>query len=118
MASGVPLDDADREPWLARLNARLAEQAARGLGAVLACSALKATYRQALARNLPSLRFVYLSADPELLRRRLARRRGHYMKAEMLESQIASLEEPGTEAVTVEAIGSPGSIVSRILAEL
>jgi len=118
MGSGKPLDDADRGPWLARLNARLQEQASRGEGAVLACSALKATYRQILGRNLPELRFVYLSADPELLRQRLARRRGHYMKVEMLESQLASLEPPGPDAVTVDATGTPGSIVSRILSEL
>lgn len=118
MGSGVPLDDSDRSPWLARLNARLREQGARGEGAVLACSALKVAYRQALARNLSSLRFVYLSADPELLKRRLAERQGHYMKVEMLESQLASLEEPGSEAVTVSAVGSLESIVSSILPQL
>lgn len=118
MGSGVPLDDADRGPWLARLNARLREHAARGEGAVLACSALKAAYRRELTRNLPSLRFVYLSADADLLKQRLAGRRGHYMKAAMLESQLASLEQPGSDAVTVAAAETPGSIVSRILPQL
>jgi len=118
MASGVALDDADRAPWLQRLNGLLRDAADRGHGVVLACSALKAAYRQALARNLPSLRFVYLSVEPELLQRRLAARRGHYMKAGMLESQLASLEEPGPEAVTVDATGTPDSIVSGILAQL
>jgi gluconokinase len=115
MATGMPLDDADRAPWLARLNEQLRERAEHGEGAVLACSALKTSYRVALARNIPALRFVYLSADPELLRRRLAQRQGHYMKAEMLESQLASLEQPGSEAVTVDAAAPPGSIVSQIL---
>jgi gluconokinase len=118
MAAGEPLDDTDRGPWLGRLNALLRGAAARGAGAVLACSALKASYRRELARNLPSLRFVYLRAHPQLLRRRLAERRDHYMKVEMLESQLAALEEPGAEAVTVDATGSPGSIVSRILSRL
>jgi gluconokinase len=118
MGSGVPLDDADRPPWLERLNARLRESATRGEGAVLACSALKRSYRQALGRNLLSLRFVYLDADAEMLRRRLAERRGHYMKVEMLESQLRSLEPPGPEAVTVDATGTPESIAERVLALL
>lgn len=118
MRSGRPLDDEDRAPWLDRLNARLRRAAATGEGAVLACSALKRSYRAALARNLPQLRLVYLSADPELLRRRLSDRRGHYMKVEMLESQIQTLEEPGPEALTVDAALPVGEIVSRVLAQV
>lgn len=118
MRSGTPLSDADRAPWLERLNARLRRSLASGEGAVLACSALKQSYRAALARNLPSLRLVYLSATPELLRRRLSGRRGHYMKVGMLESQLETLEEPGPEALAVDASRPVGEIVGEILPAL
>lgn len=118
MASGEPLSDADRRPWLERLNGRLRSAFESGEGAVLACSALKVRYRDVLARNLPELRFVYLRADAELLRQRLSQRRDHYMKVEMLESQLETLEEPGPEAVTVDASEPVGEIVSGIVARL
>lgn len=118
MASGEPLTDADRSPWLARLNQRLRDSSESGEGAVLACSALKAAYRESLARNLPALRFVYLSADAELLHRRLSERRDHYMKVGMLDSQLETLEEPGPEAVTVDASRPVEEIVSGIVSQL
>lgn len=90
MASGTPLTDADRAPWLAALNRRL-----RGMpDAVLACSALKASYRQLLSHGLADCRFVHLSGSIEIIRERLAARQHRYMPASLLESQFATLEPP------------------------
>lgn len=113
MRAGGPLDDADRHPWLDRLRALIEGFLARGERAVLACSALRASYRRHLAQGLPGVRFVYLAGDPELLAARLARREGHFMKAGMLASQLATLEEP-RGALRVDAGDLPEAIVRRI----
>ena len=94
MSRGEPLDDADRQPWLAALNARLREHAAAREGAVLACSALKKAYRETLSSKVDDLHFVFLRGDPEVILRRLARRRGHFMPPSLLDSQIKTLEPP------------------------
>lgn len=119
MGRGVPLDDADRSPWLDALRARLDAGAARGESVVLACSALKETYRRRLAAPGGDTRFVYLKAELASLEPRLRRRRGHYMKAAMLRSQFETLEapEPGT-ALVVDADLAPDDIVDRIAAGL
>lgn len=93
MRRGIPLTDADREPWLERLRGKLADWIAAGTNGVLACSALKRAYRQRL-RVAPEVKIVYLRSSPEQLRQRLLTRQGHYMTAQMLESQLAALEEP------------------------
>lgn len=113
MARGIPLDDADRAPWLAALAALVDRELAAGRPLVLACSALKARYRAALAR--PEVRFVYLRGDFALIYARLCQRQGHYMKAEMLQSQFAALEEP-EEALALEVSDPPEMLVSRIIA--
>jgi gluconokinase len=94
MAAGHPLTDEDRAGWLATLAADLQPWEAAG-GAVLACSALKESYRQTLqaGASLP-LTWVFLDTDPAVLRQRLEARQGHYMKASMLESQLETLEKP------------------------
>jgi gluconokinase len=94
MAAGHPLTDEDRAGWLATLAADLTPWEAAG-GAVLACSALKESYRQTLqaGASLP-LTWVFLDTDPAVLRQRLEARQGHYMKASMLESQLETLEKP------------------------
>jgi len=94
MARGEPLDDADRAPWLQRLNRRLAALDASGADAVLACSALKARYRQRLAAGLGAVRFVHLVGDAAVVERRLRGREGHFMPAELLASQSEALELP------------------------
>ena len=113
MRSGIPLTDADRAPWLARLRGMIADWIAAGKSAVLACSALKEEYRAEL-RVAPELRFVYLRAPEEVLRRRLQARAGHYMKAGMLESQLAALEEP-RDAVVVDVSGTMEESVAAVL---
>ena len=93
MSRGVPLDDDDRWPWLAALRRLIDDALARGESAVLACSALKESYRQYLLAD-ERARLVYLKGDYDTVLKRMANRRGHYMKAEMLDSQFADLEEP------------------------
>jgi len=112
MRNGIPLTDADREPWLESLRSLIAAWIAAGKSAILACSALKQAYRDRLMVGA-SVRVVYLKADRELLRERLLLRRGHYMKEGMLESQIATLEEPA-DAIVLDARSSVEDIVRAI----
>ena len=112
MRNGIPLTDADREPWLESLRSLIAAWMAAGKSAVLACSALKQAYRDRLTVG-ESVRVVYLKADRELLRERLLLRRGHYMKEGMLESQIETLEEPAN-AIALDARSSVEEIVRAI----
>jgi gluconokinase len=112
MRNGIPLTDADREPWLESLRSLIAAWMAAGKSAVLACSALKQAYRDRLLVG-ESVRVVYLKADRELLRERLLLRRGHYMKEGMLESQIATLEEPA-DAIVLDARSPVEDVVREI----
>lgn len=105
MSRGIPLEDEDRWPWLDSLNAALRWHVANARDVVLACSALKEVYRQRLRLGVESPWFVHLHADADLLRRRLARRRDHFMPPELLASQLATLEPP-TDAVVVDAAQS------------
>ena len=103
MAAGVPLTDDDRGPWLERLRALIVEHAAEGRSVVLACSALKAGYRRTLRGAEPAARvhLLYLKGDYDTILERMRDRRGHYMKASMLQSQFRDLEEP-VDAVTID----------------
>jgi len=103
MRAGIPLDDADRAPWLRLLNARLREVTAAGEPVVLACSALKQRYRDTLAEGVPGLRFVHLAGSRELIAARLAARQHRYMPTTLLDSQFATLEPPA-EAVVVDVV--------------
>ena len=100
MRAGTALTDDDRWPWLDRLAAEIAAINARNGHAVLACSALKQAYRDRLARG-GELRFVYLKGDRATLASRLAARAGHYMPASLLDSQLATLEEPA-DAIVID----------------
>ena len=117
MRNGIALDDADRWPWLERMNAALREREARGESVLLACSALKQAYRDRLSKGIAELRWIYLKGGFELIRKRLEARKGHYMKAGLLESQFAALEEP-EEALSVDIDDSPNSIADSILRRL
>lgn len=117
MSRGVPLDDGDRRPWLDNLHRLIERTVAAGDNAILACSALKRSYRERLAGGLPDVRFVFLQAGPELLRQRLESRRDHFMKADLLDSQLATLEEP-RDAVVANAALPADEIVGRIRGEL
>ncbi|MGA9978776.1 MAG: gluconokinase [Candidatus Sulfotelmatobacter sp.] len=112
IARGIPLNDEDRGPWLERLRIQIANWIANGKNGVLACSALKRSYRHELTVE-PEVRFVYLKGSPELIRQRLRLRRGHFADEKILASQFADLEEPET-AVTVDISQTPGKIVAEI----
>lgn len=119
MASGVPLTDADRAPWLVALRAEIDRLLHEGRSGVLACSALREQYRQVLRAGIePAVPVVYLRASEELLRQRLIARRGHYMKADLLDSQLATLEEPAGAAVTVDAAAPVEDSVAAVLTAL
>ena len=90
MSAGIPLDDTERRPWLERLHELLAEHA--GSGAVLACSALKPSYRSLLAAGEADVRFVALVVPPDVLEARIAHRHGHYAGPDLLASQLATFE--------------------------
>ena len=114
MASGIPLDDADRIPWLASLRALISASLTEQRPAVLACSALKESYRQKLLAQNSDVLLVYLKGDYDLIWSRLAERQDHYMKPEMLQSQFDVLEEP-TDVLTVDVAMSVKEIVGEIL---
>lgn len=118
MARGEPLDDADRRPWLDELHDVIASALASRSGLVLACSALKASYRQRLAGGMDGrVRFVHLAGTPELFRARLAQRPGHFMKPGMLDSQLATLEAP-SDAIEVDAARPVAALVAQIRAAI
>ena len=112
IARGIPLTDEDRAPWLERLRIQITNWIVNGQNAVLACSALKRTYRQELSVG-PEVRFVYLKGSPELIAQRLRLRRGHFADEKILASQFADLEEPEA-AVTVDISQTPEMIVAQI----
>lgn len=116
MASGRPLDDDDRRPWLETLGDWLA--AREPTGAVLSCSALKRSYRDLLHSRAHGLRLLHLSGTPEVVEARLAARAGHFMPASLLRSQFTTLEplapdEPGT---TIDIDQDIDAIVDHYLA--
>lgn len=113
MAAGTPLTDEDRWPWLARLNAELRKKES----AVLACSALKESYRRALTQGLADCRIVHLRGGIELIRARLQARQHRYMPASLLESQFATLEPPA-DAVTVDISQPPELCIATAVAAL
>lgn len=94
MAAGVPLDDTDRLPWLQRLHVEIAAYSDRHESLVVACSALKKAYRQLLAEGVDDIRFAHLWGDPAIVRERLGHRQDHFMSADLLDSQINTLEPP------------------------
>jgi gluconokinase len=119
MARGVPLTDADRAPWLQALAGWIAGRNAGGQSSVLACSALKRRYRDALRAAAPQhVSFVFLAVASETLRDRLRKRTGHFAGAELLESQLATLEPlaPDEPGITIDGAATPATIVERAFA--
>jgi gluconokinase len=127
MATGVALTDEDRAPWLDRLAAEMRAVAGKGSHAVLACSALKESYRQRIARGLQEpgpegdedaeFRIVYLKGDAKTIEPRLALRSGHYMPASLLASQFAALEEPD-DAMVIDIRQTTEAQAAQIAAAL
>ena len=115
MGNGIPLTDDDRRGWLAQMAAAITEWEKTG-GAVLACSALKETYRQTLQGGAQQpIKWIYLDGSRELLLDRMKHRKNHYMKAEMLDSQLATLEEP---TYGLDVVLSQDQTPQNILAEI
>jgi gluconokinase len=117
MAQGIPLDDEDRRPWLRALNKLIQKHLAEGRSLVLACSALKQAYRDQLSQGNPNTLFIYLKGDFDLIYTRMQERAGHYMKAEMLRSQIEALEEP-TGALVIDIHQDIDTINTQIMKSL
>ncbi|MGW3605420.1 gluconokinase [Micromonospora sp. NPDC005161] len=121
MSAGVPLDDEARWPWLRALADWMATRDAEGVSTVLACSALKRSYRDVLRQGPPSVDFVHLDGTAEVIRERMARRAGHYMPASLLDSQLAILErfEPGEPpGLVLDVALSPEQLVSAVVDRL
>lgn len=120
MRSGTPLTDEDRWPWLEAIAARIDEWRAEGKAGVITCSALKRAYRDILIGDRPEVRLVYLRGSHELIHRRMAARHEHFMPLGLLESQFATLEEPGPDErpIVVDVGGTPAEIVAAVIRQL
>lgn len=116
MKHGIPLTDADREPWLKALHDKIVEWNTEGRNVVLACSALKQSYRDEL-RGASGVKFVYLKGSYELFSKRVLARKGHFAKQDLLVSQFATLEEPA-DSITVDAAQAPEQIVAEVRKQL
>jgi len=119
MHAGIPLTDEDRRPWLESLRDLVKRSLAAGENAILACSALKKTYRDCLQVGT-DVRFVYLRGGYELIANQLSHRRGHFMNPALLQSQFADLEEPqpAEDAIVIELGRSPDKVVEEIKSKL
>ena len=120
MKGGTPLTDADRLPWLRRIAERIDDWRAHGRSGVVTCSALKRSYRDVIAGDRSDVVVVYLAGSPELIKQRLAQRRGHFMPPALLDSQFAVLEEPAADedVIVANIAGTPEEIVGTIAAPL
>jgi gluconokinase len=117
MRRGLPLDDADRAPWILALSMAMDTWRRAGEDAVLACSALRAAHRDVLLGDRTDTHLVHLVVPPEVARARVSRRRGHYMKQGMIDSQFQALEPP-EGALSIDATAPPDAIVARIRAAI
>ncbi len=113
MQAGVPLTDEDRAPWLLRLVHQLTEEAGKNSGVVLACSALKGSYRRLLSSGKVIPRFVFLKGSKDLIAARMADREGHFMPESLLDNQFDTLEVP-TAAICVDVSDPVEKVVDHI----
>ena len=114
MRAGQALSDDDRLPWLDRVGAVLADAPHASAGVVVACSALRRSYRDRLRAACPGLRFVFLDGSPALIGQRLAQRKGHYMPASLLESQFQTLERPEADEPDVLCLAIDASLEALV----
>jgi len=117
MSRGIPLNDHDRQPWLETIRDKLHANS----GQIIACSALKQTYRNTLREGNAGLKFIFLQGDKKLIQQRLEQRQRHYMASNMLTSQLATLEPPATEeddVVWVDIQASTAQQLASILKQL
>jgi gluconokinase len=114
MSHGIPLTDEDRVPWLERLRDELRHQIASGHSVILACSALKESYRRILREEPLPPQFVYLDVDAETIRERLSHRSAHFFPKELMNSQFAALEKP-KDAIVIDARKPIESVVDAVV---
>lgn len=117
MRQGIGLTHIERMPWLSAVRQQIDEVDASGRSAVVACSALTHEYRAMLGAGLDTVRFVYLRATPALLAERLRARPGHFAGRALLPSQLATLEDPGSSALALDAHDPVETLVAAIRAE-
>jgi gluconokinase len=120
MSAGIPLTDADRIPWLRAIGRWMDAKIAAGQPGVITCSALRRSARDELLAGRPAATLVFLQVSPEVLTRRLVSRPGHFFEEELLDSQLAVLEQPAADehVLTVPAEDDPERTVARIIALL
>ena len=118
MSRGVPLDDDDRRPWLTAIAGAIGDARRDGRKLVVTCSALKRSYRAILAGGHDDVAFVYLKGSQDLIAQRLAGRAGHFMPPKLLDSQVATLEEPGADegSIMLSVEQTPDQIVDAVAA--
>jgi carbohydrate kinase (thermoresistant glucokinase family) len=120
MSSGTPLTDEDRKPWLAAIAAWIDDLRTNGGNGIVTCSALKRAYREVIVGDRPDVTLVYLRGSRELVGERMAARQHHFMPPALLDSQFATLEEPGADEkpLVVQVEASKEAIVAQVLREL
>jgi gluconokinase len=120
MSAGIPLDDSDRAPWLAEIGRVIAERLADGSPIIVACSALKRRYRDALRERVPTLLFVHLQGRTDVIADRLGERRNHFMPPGLLDSQIDALEplEDDEAKILADVSLPPDELVNSVLDRL
>lgn len=114
MSEGIPLDDSDRIPWLETLHQIIIDHLSNGNNMILACSALKQSYREILGIDQKQVHSVFLKGSPELLKRRIIDRTHEYMSQELLASQLATLEKP-TAGLVVDISGTPEQTAQAVI---
>lgn len=114
MKHGIPLDDADRAPWLQRLHDELQHQINEGRSVILACSALKEAYRRILRDETLPPTFIYLDVDPETIQERLSHRTAHFFPKQLMDSQFEALEKP-EDAILIDARKPLNEVVSAVI---
>lgn len=120
MASGIPLTDQDRWPWLESMREWMTAQARAGSSTVVTCSALRRSYRDVLTHAEGRVRFVHLLGDAHLILERMKTRSGHFMPQSLLPSQLSTLEplEPDEQGIRIENTGTPDEVTADIIKKL
>ena len=120
MSSGTPLTDEDRKPWLAAIAAWIDALRTTGGNGIVTCSALRRAYRDVIVGDRPDVTLVYLRGSRELIGQRMAARQHHFMPPALLDSQFATLEEPGADEkpLVVQVEASKEAIVEQVVREL
>lgn len=117
MRNGIPLDDEERRPWLNEIRNLINSSLNRNEQSIIACSALKNSYREFLKQSKEQIIFVYLKGDKNTISKRLASRKGHFAGTQLLESQLRTLEEP-EGVITADISKRPEVIADSIIEKL